>query len=129
MLTPIRAVGLSFVEYLPNLLFLVVIGIVIHVAIRLVGVFFRAVERERLVFASFPAEWASPTNKIARVLLIAFGLVVAFPYLPASGSPAFTGVSVFMGVLVSLASSSALSNVIAGLVLTYTNAFRLGDRV
>ena len=64
-----------------------------------------------------------------RFLLIAFGLVVAFPYLPASDSPAFTGVSVFMGVLVSLASSSALSNMIAGIVLTYTGAFRLGDRV
>jgi small-conductance mechanosensitive channel len=63
------------------------------------------------------------------VLLIAFGVVVAFPYLPASDSPAFTGVSVFMGVLISLASSSALSNMMAGIVLTYTNAFRLGDRV
>ena len=63
------------------------------------------------------------------MLLIAFGLVVAFPYLPASNSPAFTGVSVFVGVLVSLASSSALSNMIAGIVLTYTGAFRLGDRV
>ena len=81
------------------------------------------------MFASFPAEWADPTNKIVRVLLIAFGLVVAFPYLPASDSPAFAGVSVFMGVLFSLASSSALSNMIAGIVLTYTGAFRLGDRV
>ena len=81
------------------------------------------------MFANFPAEWAATTNKIVRVLLIAFGLVVAFPYLPASDSPAFAGVSVFMGVLVSLASSSALSNMIAGIVLTYTSAFRLGDRV
>jgi small-conductance mechanosensitive channel len=63
------------------------------------------------------------------VLLIAFGVVIAFPYLPASGSPAFAGVSVFMGILISLASSSSLSNMIAGLVLTYTGAFRLGDRV
>ena len=63
------------------------------------------------------------------MLLIAFGLVVAFPYLPASDSPAFAGVSVFMGVLISLSSSSALSNMIAGIVLTYTGAFRLGDRV
>jgi small-conductance mechanosensitive channel len=94
-----------------------------------VRAFFRQIEDGRLTFANFPPEWAPPTDKIARVLLIAFGLVVAFPYLPASGSPAFTGVSVFMGVLVSLASSSALSNMIAGIVLTYTGAFRLGDRV
>ena len=93
------------------------------------GLFFHQIEQGRLVFASFPAEWADPTNKIVRVLLIAFGVVVAFPYLPASDSPAFAGVSVFMGVLFSLASSSALSNMIAGIVLTYTGAFRLGDRV
>ena len=93
------------------------------------GLFFRQIELGRVVFPNFPAEWADPTNKIVRVLLIAFGLVVAFPYLPASDSPAFAGVSVFIGVLFSLASSSALSNMIAGIVLTYTSAFRVGERV
>jgi small-conductance mechanosensitive channel len=127
--SPVRAVVLAIVGYLPKLLFLIVIGGVVSFAIRLVRVFFRQIETGRLVFAKFPPEWADPTNKIVRVLLIAFGLVVAFPYLPASDSPAFTGVSVFMGVLVSLASSSALSNMIAGIVLTYTGAFKLGDRV
>ena len=129
VVTPIRAAAAAFVGYLPKLLFVVVIAAIIYAAIRLVAVFFNLIRHGRIVFASFPAEWADPTNKIVRVLLIAFGLVVAFPYLPASDSPAFTGVSVFMGVLISLASSSALSNMIAGIVLTYTNAFRLGDRV
>jgi small-conductance mechanosensitive channel len=103
--------------------------VVVHFANRLVAAFFAAVQHGRVVFPRFPAEWAEPTSKIVRVLLIAFGLVVAFPYLPASDSPAFAGVSVFMGVLISLSSSSALSNAIAGLVLMYTGAFRLGDRV
>lgn len=129
LLTPVRTVLDAFIGYVPKLLFVVVIGAVVYAAIRLVGLLFREIRQGRLVFSNFPAEWADPTNKIARVLLIAFGLVVAFPYLPASDSPAFAGVSVFMGVLVSLASSSALSNMMAGLVLTYTRAFRLGDRV
>jgi small-conductance mechanosensitive channel len=107
----------------------VVIAAIIYSAIRLVRLVFEQIEQGRIVFANFPAEWAAPTNKIVRALLIAFGVVVAFPYLPASNSPAFAGVSVFMGVLFSLASSSALSNMIAGIVLTYTGAFRLGDRV
>jgi small-conductance mechanosensitive channel len=127
--TPVRALALAMAGYLPKLLFVVVIGVAVHIAIRLVGIFFRQIQAGRVVFASFPAEWADPTNKIVRVLIIALGLVVAFPYLPASDSPAFAGVSVFMGVLVSLASSSALSNMMAGLVLTYTGAFRHGDRV
>ena len=129
LVTPFRVVGTAFVGYLPKLLFVLVIGGVIYGAIRLVGLFFYQIRQGRLVFENFPAEWADPTSKIAKVLLIAFGVVVAFPYLPASGSPAFAGVSVFMGVLISLASSSALSNIIAGIVLTYTGAFRLGDRV
>jgi small-conductance mechanosensitive channel len=129
VLTPIRAAAAAFVGYLPNFLFVIVIGGIIYSAIRLVGFVFNQIRQGRIVFESFPAEWADPTNKIARVLLFAFGVVVAFPYLPASDSPAFAGVSVFIGVLVSLSSSSALSNMIAGLVMTYTGAFRLGDRV
>jgi small-conductance mechanosensitive channel len=129
LVTPFRVVGTAFVGYLPKLLFVLVIGGVIYAAIRLVGLFFSQIRQGRLVFENFPADWADPTNKIVKVLLIAFGIVVAFPYLPASDSPAFAGVSVFMGVLISLASSSALSNMIAGIGLTYTGAFRLGDRV
>ena len=129
LLAPLRVAGTAFLGYLPKLLFVLFITVVIYLAIRLVAFFFSQIQSGRLVFPDFPPEWADPTNKIARVLLIAFGVVVAFPYLPASGSPAFTGVSVFMGVLISLASSSSLSNMIAGLVLTYTGAFRLGDRV
>ena len=127
--TPVRSFGTAFVDYLPKLLFLAVVIAAVYVAMRLVSLFFGQIERGRLVLDNFPAEWANPTNKIVRVLLIAFGIVIAFPYLPASQSPAFTGVSVFVGVLVSLSSSSALSNIIAGIVLTYTGAFRLGDRV
>ena len=128
-ITPMMAVVRAFVGYLPNFFFVVVIIAVFYVVIKLVGLFFRQIELGRLVFQNFPAEWADPTKKIVRVLLIAFGLVVAFPYLPASNSPAFAGVSVFIGVLFSLASSSALSNMIAGTLLTYTGAFRVGERV
>src|SRR3954465_140297 len=127
--TPIRMVATAFVGYLPKLLFVVVIAALIYTSIRLVAVFFQQIRQGRIVFASFPAEWADPTNKIVKVLLVSFGVVVAFPYLPASDSPAFAGVSVFIGVLISFSSGSALSNIIAGIVLTYTGAFRLGDRV
>jgi small-conductance mechanosensitive channel len=129
VVSPIRMLASAFVGYLPKLLFVIVIAAVIYTAIRVVAFFFLQIREGRIVFANFPAEWADPTSKIVKVLLIAFGLVVAFPYLPASDSAAFTGVSVFIGVLLSLASSSALSNMIAGVVLTYTSAFRLGDRV
>jgi small-conductance mechanosensitive channel len=56
-------------------------------------------------------------------------LVLIFPYLPGSGSPAFQGVSVFIGVLFSLGSSSAIANMVAGMVITYMRPFKIGDRV
>ena len=129
VVTPVRTVARAFVGYLPNFLFVIFIALIIRGAIRLVKLFFAQVEEGKIVFKNFPAEWADPTYKIVRLLLIAFGLIVAFPYLPASDSAAFTGVSVFIGVLFSLSSSSAISNAIAGVVLTYTGAFRIGDRV
>lgn len=129
VVSPLRTVAQAFLDYLPNLMFVIFIALLIRGAIRLVKLFFKQVEEGKIVFRNFPVEWADPTYKISRLLLIAFGLVVAFPYLPASDSAAFTGVSVFVGVLFSLSSSSAISNAIAGVVLTYTGAFRLGDRV
>ena len=129
IVTPARTVAQAFIGYLPNLLFVIVIILVIRGCISLVAMFFKQIEEGKVVFKNFPAEWADPTYKIVRLLLVAFGLVVAFPYLPASDSAAFAGVSVFAGVLLSLSSSSAISNAIAGIVLTYTGAFRIGDRV
>ena len=64
-----------------------------------------------------------------RTLLLAVAFVGAFPYIPGSQTPAFQGISLFLGLLVSLSSSSALSNIIAGTILTYTRAFRVGDIV
>ena len=79
LLTPVEAAATAFIGYLPNLLFVVVIGAIFYAAIRLVGLFFDLIRQHRIVLANFPPEWADPTNKIARVLLIAFGVVVASP--------------------------------------------------
>ncbi|MFQ5680022.1 MAG: mechanosensitive ion channel family protein [Gemmatimonadota bacterium] len=97
--------------------------------VKLLELVFRGIASRRIRLKGFHAEWARPTFKISRGLVWAFFLVVAFPYLPGSGSPAFQGVSIFLGVLLSLGGSSAVANVIAGTVLTYMRAFRIGERV
>jgi small-conductance mechanosensitive channel len=129
VLSPLRAVGRAVVGYLPNLFFLLVIVVVAYYATRLVKFFFNEVAKGTLTLPGFYPDWAMPTYKIVRLLILAFTLIIAFPYLPGSSSPAFQGVSLFFGVLFSLGSSSAISNVVAGVVLTYTRAFQLGDRV
>ena len=86
-------------------------------------------DRGSVTLASFDPEWAQPTYKIIRVGMIAFGLIVAYPYIPGSHSDAFKGVSIFLGVVLSLGSTSAISNIIAGYMMTYRRAFKVGDRV
>ncbi|HKZ17181.1 MAG TPA: mechanosensitive ion channel domain-containing protein [Geobacteraceae bacterium] len=129
MLTPFQVIGRAIYEYLPNIFFLAVIILVTYYAIKLTRFFFAEVEKGTVSIPGFFSEWAIPTFKIVRFLLVAFAAIVAFPYLPGSESPAFRGVSIFLGVLFSLGSTSAVANVVAGVFLTYTRAFRIGDRV
>jgi small-conductance mechanosensitive channel len=126
---PIRFVWQGFLGLLPNLFYLAVIWAVAYVALWIVKAIFFEIGRGSVRLPSFPAEWATPTYKLVRVLVVAMALVAAYPYIPGSGSPAFQGISVFLGLLLSLSSSSAIGNIVAGTVLTYTGAFRVSDRV
>lgn len=128
-LAPVRIVWDALTDYLPNLFFLIVICVVAYYLCKFVKFLFREINRGTVTLPGFYSEWAMPTYKIVRVLIVIFTLIVIFPYLPGSKSPAFQGVSIFFGLLLSLGSSSAISNVVAGTVLTYTRAFQLGDRV
>jgi small-conductance mechanosensitive channel len=88
-----------------------------------------AVERGDLSLTGIHPEMARPTFQLMRLLLLLIAFVVVFPYLPGGNSDAFKGISLFVGLLLSLGSSSAVSNVLAGLVLTYMRPYRRGDRV
>lgn len=129
VLEPLARVGRGLLEFLPNLAFIAVIVMIARYALVAIKALFSAVERRAITFGGFEPEWSEPTYKIVRFLAIAFVLVVVFPYLPGSRSEAFRGISIFLGLLVSLGSSSAIANIIAGTVLTYTRAFSVGDRV
>jgi small-conductance mechanosensitive channel len=129
VLSPIAAGWNAFLAYLPSLLIVLVICFFSYWAIRVARFIFKEIERGTISWPGFYPEWAMPTYKIVELLIIAFALVVMFPYLPGSDSPAFKGISIFLGVLFSLGSSSAVANVIAGVILTYARAFKIGDRV
>ena len=129
VLGPLDTMGAAVLDAIPNLIFLAILILVMRWVVKLVRLFFEAVGRGGLTFANFDPDWAQPTYKIVRLALIAFGLVVAYPYIPGSGTAAFKGVSLFAGVVLSLGSSSVISNIIAGYTMTYRRAFRVGDRV
>jgi small-conductance mechanosensitive channel len=128
-MAPLNAMGTAVFTYLPKLVFVAVIILVMRYVIKGVGLLFAELEKGNITISGFYPEWSEPTFKIIRFLLIAFTAVIVFPYLPGSDSPAFKGVSIFLGVLFSLGSSSAVANIIAGVILTYTRAFTIGDRV
>jgi len=118
--SPLRLIGQSAVSYLPKLFFLLIIFLVTYYALKFIKFFFKALEKGTISFPGFYQKWAGPTYKIARFLAYAFAAVVAFPYLPGSDSPAFRGVSIFIGVLFSLGSTGVVSNAVAGASLTST---------
>jgi len=126
---PVVKVWQGVTAYLPNVFFILVITVCTWYVIRFSRFLFHEVEKQNISLPGFYPDWAMPSFKITRFLIIAFAVVVAFPYLPGSDSPAFRGVSVFLGVLFSLGSSSAVANVVAGVILTYMRAFNVGDRV
>lgn len=127
--SPFKGVLIAFWDYLPNLFTILVIYLVMKYVMRFVRYIFREIEAEKLKLSGFHADWAMPTYAIVRFLLYAFMFVLIFPYLPGSDSDIFKGVSVFIGVLFSLGSSSAIANMIAGLVITYMRPYKIGDRI
>ncbi|MDJ0600110.1 MAG: mechanosensitive ion channel family protein [Crocosphaera sp.] len=119
----------SILNYIPNIFMIGLIALSTYYIIRFCKFIFKELERGNITIPGFYQDWAIPTYNILQFLIIALAAVVAFPYLPGFDSPAFRGISVFLGILFSLGSTSAVANTVGGVILIYTRAFQLGDRV
>ena len=126
---PIRGIFVGIIDYVPKLFTIIVIWYAVKYLVRLVLYLAREVEAGRLKINGFYPDWAMPTFHIARFLLYAFMIAMIYPYLPGSDSGVFQGISVFVGLIVSLGSSTVIGNIIAGLVITYMRPFKMGDRI
>lgn len=126
---PIRSIFVSIVDYIPKLFTIIVIWYAVKYLVRLVLYLAREVEVGRLKINGFYPDWAMPTFHIIRFLLYAFMIAMIYPYLPGASSGVFQGISVFVGLIVSLGSSTVIGNIIAGLVITYMRPFKMGDRI
>ena len=126
---PIRNIFVDIIDYIPNLFTIVVIWYAVKYLVRMVLYLAREIEAWRLKFNGFYPDWAMPTFHIVRFLLYAFMIAMIYPYLPGSKSGVFQGISVFVGLIVSLGSSTVIGNIIAGLVITYMRPFKMGDRI
>lgn len=129
ILDPVKKIVRGFVDFLPNLITIIVILIFFRWAFKGIKFLKEEIKSGKLKIPGFYPDWAAPTYQIIRVLVFAFMIVVIYPYLPGSGSPVFQGVSVFLGFLFTFGSAGSLSNIISGLILTYMRLFKIGDRV
>lgn len=125
----LRTVGSGVAAAIPDLAFVAIAVVIARYLLRMLRFFFVQIRKQNIVLRDFHPEWAIPTYKLVRILVIAVAAVAIFPYLPGAKSPAFQGISVFIGVLISLGSSSAVANAIAGVILTYMRSLRVGDFV
>jgi small-conductance mechanosensitive channel len=128
-LTPLKNIFFNAIRYIPNIITIIIILVITKYIIRALRFFTVQVAKGKLKLPRFYPEWAQPTFNILRFLLYAFTVAIIYPYLPGSDSRFFQGVSVFVGLIVSFGSSSAIGNLVAGLIITYMRSFKIGDRI
>lgn len=126
---PVVNVVRGFIAYIPNLFYIVVIILTTYYVLKLIHLIFDGVRSGAITISGFYPDWAEPTYKIVRFLVIALSVILIWPHLPSSDRPEFKGVAAFLGLLLSLGSAGAVSNVIGGVVMVYMRPFQIGDRV
>jgi small-conductance mechanosensitive channel len=119
----------GIIEAIPGLFIVVVIFFLTRATSRMVSAVFTAVEKERIHLPGLHAETAQPTKKLVIVAIWLLAIVVAYPYLPGSSTNAFKGLSVFLGLVISLGSSGVVNQAMSGFMLMYSRALRVGDWV
>lgn len=129
VLDPIASILKSIGNYMPKLFTIVIIYFCFKYLVKGVQYIAREIETERLKITGFYPDWAQPTFNIIRFLLYAFMIAMIYPNLPGAESGVFQGISVFVGLIVSLGSTTVIANIMAGLVITYMRPFRVGDRI
>ncbi|HEY9613692.1 mechanosensitive ion channel family protein [Allocoleopsis sp.] len=120
---------IGFANYSPKIFNIIIVFIVTYYVIRFLKLIFNELKKGTISLPGFYPEWAEPTYNLLKVLVLAIAGIISFPYLPGFGSPSFQGISVFMGLLISLGSSAAIANMVSGIILIYTRAFQIGDRI
>ncbi|MGH9883584.1 MAG: mechanosensitive ion channel family protein [Pyrinomonadaceae bacterium] len=129
VIRPLETLGKGAVGHIPSIIFLVILFLITRFTLKLIHKFFDAVSSGDVKISGFDPDWSESTYKLIRLAVVVLALVVAYPYIPGGRSEAFKGITIFMGLVFSLGSSSAIANLIAGYTMTYRRAFRVGDRV
>ncbi|HUF66386.1 MAG TPA: mechanosensitive ion channel domain-containing protein [Gemmatimonadaceae bacterium] len=125
----LRGLAVGAISGIPGLFTAVIILVFARWVTRLIGAFFDAVATERVQIPWAHPDTAQATKRIVKLGVWILAVVVAYPYIPGSGTDVFKGVSVFVGVVISLGSTGIVNQAMSGLVLMYSRALKPGDYV
>ena len=129
IMTPIKSILSSIFDYIPNLFTIIIIYLIIRYIIKGLKYISMEIEAGRLKISGFYPDWASPTFNLVRFFLYVFMIDMIYPYLPGADNSAFQGISVFVGIIISIGSTAVIGNLMAGLVIIYMRPFRIGDMI
>ena len=129
LLDALGGFGMGILRALPDLLYVLLIFVVTRFVVRVVRVFFEGVQAGRVHVGWVDETTARPTERLLTAIIWLFALVAAYPYLPGSGSEAFKGIGVFVGLMLSIGASGIVNQAVSGLMLMYTRALRPGEFV
>ncbi len=119
----------GIMEATPGIIAVIVIFIITRLIIRIIDTFFLNVEDGSLDVSWMEPETARASRRVVVVIVWIFALVVAYPYIPGSQTEAFKGITVFLGLMLSLGSAGIIGQILGGIVVVYTRAFQTGDFV
>ena len=129
LLNAIAEFGSEILGAVPGLLFVALIFVIARTIVRITNRFFSQVQAGRVQMNWLDETTARPTGKLLVAIIWLFAFVAAYPYIPGSGSEAFKGLGVFVGLMLSIGSSGIVNQAVSGLMLMYTRALRPGEFV
>ncbi|MDI9238586.1 mechanosensitive ion channel family protein [Lysobacter sp. LF1] len=127
--TRLSALGQAIVSALPGLFTAFIILLLGRLVAQAVRITFHGVESGRFQVLGIDQQLAEPTRKIVTAIVWLFAIAMAYPYLPGAETDAFKGLSVFVGLMVSLGASSVVAQAAGGFTLLYSRTMLPGDVV
>jgi small-conductance mechanosensitive channel len=122
-------IGVGILRGIPEMLIVVLVLVVTRFFARILTAMFNAVERGQIKMRGVHTDTADATRRIATALVWVFGIAVAYPFIPGSSSDAFKGVSILVGLMVSLGSSGVINQAMSGMVVVFSRALKAGEYV
>lgn len=119
----------TILKTVPGLLVSILIFLGAHLLISMLKNIFDRIEQGGVEFAGLDRDTIRPTKRLVAIGIWLFALAMAYPYLPGAQTEAFKGLSVLVGLMVSLGGSSLVGQAASGLILMYTRTLRPGEFV